>query len=267
VRHHQTEFLRRYYETEFFDFESTRDYLQDIFTVSRMAAFAQLLPRSLSKQPWLDVGCGFGYGLQELHSRGAYPIVGVDLSSRFLTAAGARNSESETLSLCQGDALSLPFPSLSFEGVIGLEVIEHTQSFSCAVGEICRVARKYVILSFPTDYDWLYTRCHIVTNPFSDISIEDAVANHVGHISVPKLKSVISQLVSHGFEVETFTSLYSLIPPPFKLGFHYPALCSPLRLAYRLAVKVDHWIGQFRPLRGRGLSIVIRARRCAPYII
>jgi ubiquinone/menaquinone biosynthesis C-methylase UbiE len=253
--------LRKYYDTEFFDFECSRGYLEDIFTLSRLRAVADVLPERLHRKPWLEVGCGFGYGLKRLCSNDAYPCVGLDLSMRFLTEARRVAIPSDSRSFCQGDVLSLPFRSASFEGVLALEVIEHTLDVPRALDEICRVARDYVILSFPTDYDWLYTRLGLAENPYIGISFDEALHRHVGHIAVPTLQSVIERLVCNKFAVEALRSLYSVVPPPFKLGFHYPDLRKPWRALYRVAVAVDHWLSRFPPLRGRGLGNVVVARR------
>ena len=251
--------LRAYYEGEFFEFESTRGYLDDIFTSSRLKAVWEALPPGPYRRPWLDVGCGFGYGLARLHSLHASPCVGVDISMRFLEAA--RSIACGGCSLCQADILSLPFESGVFQGVLALEVIEHALDVSAAIDELCRVSGDFLFLSFPTDHDWLYSKLGIVLNPYVGLSFEDALHDHVGHISVPTLHFVVERLSRNGFAIEQLKSLYSVVPPPFKLGFHYPDVKRIWQILYRWFVAVDHWLGRFPPLRGRGLSVVVVARR------
>jgi len=251
--------LRAYYETEFFEVESTRGYLDDIFTASRLKAVWKTLPQGPYGHPWLDAGCGFGYGLVRLHSLHASPCVGVDLSMRFLKEADC--IVGGTCSLCQADMLSLPFKSGVFQGVLALEVIEHALDVSAAIDELCRVSGDFLFLSFPTDHDWLYSKLRIVRNPYLGLSFEDALHDHVGHISVPTLKFVMERLSRNGFVIEQLTSLYSVVPPPFKLGFHYPDSKRIWQILYRACVVVDHWLGRFPPFRGRGLSTVVVAKR------
>ena len=251
--------LRAYYETDFFNFECTRGYLDDIFTVSRLEAVWKALPQGPYGHPWLDVGCGFGYSLKRLLSLHAFPCVGVDLSMRFLKEA--RRIVYRTRSLCQADILSLPFKSEAFQGVLALEVVEHALDVSAAIDELCRVSWDYLFLSFPTDHDWLYSRLRIFKNPYVGLSFEEALHDHIGHISVPTLRFVMECLSRNGFAIETLKSLYSVAPPPFKLGFHYPDLKPIWRIFYRVVVLLDHWLGRFPPLLGRGLSTVVVARR------
>lgn len=251
--------LRTYYETDFFDFEYSRDYLDDIFTVSRLHAVWKALPKESRGHPWLDVGCGFGYSLKRLNSLNAFPCIGIDLSMRFLKEA--ERVICRTCNLCQADALALPFNSLAFQGVLALEVIEHTLDVSAAIDEICRVSSDYIFLSFPTDYDWLYERWRIFKNPYIGLSFEEALNKHIGHISVPKLRVVKECLSRNGFEIQALKSLYSILPPPFKLGFHYPDLKRTWRIFYNLIVLLDHWLGRFPPFRGHGLNTVVVARR------
>jgi hypothetical protein len=60
--------LRAYYEGESFEFESTRGWLDDIFTASRLTIVWKALPPGSYGHPWLDVGCGFGYSVPRHNS-------------------------------------------------------------------------------------------------------------------------------------------------------------------------------------------------------
>lgn len=93
----------------------------------------------------LDLGCGQGWYLAELHTRG-YAVDGTDYSTGQLDkvrgnlAAGARD---RTL-LVKADAQALPFPDGSYDFVYGINAIHHILSPDAqqrALREIVRVLR------------------------------------------------------------------------------------------------------------------------------
>lgn len=47
----------------------------------------------------------------------------------------------------------LPFGNEEFYTVVALDVLEHTNNFHFAFTELCRVSRRYVIISLPNAYD------------------------------------------------------------------------------------------------------------------
>lgn len=47
----------------------------------------------------------------------------------------------------------LPFANESFDVVLALDVLEHTDKIHKAFGELCRVARQYVVVTLPNGYD------------------------------------------------------------------------------------------------------------------
>ena len=49
--------------------------------------------------------------------------------------------------------LRLPFRDSKFDTVIALDVLEHTENIYKAFGEICRVARRYVLITMPNGLD------------------------------------------------------------------------------------------------------------------
>ena len=52
-----------------------------------------------------------------------------------------------------GDVARLPFGNKSFNTVVGLDVLEHTDDIYKAFHELCRVARKYVSICLPNAYE------------------------------------------------------------------------------------------------------------------
>ncbi|MBM3151720.1 MAG: class I SAM-dependent methyltransferase [Chloroflexi bacterium] len=76
--------------------------------------------RLLDPQPGeraLEIGPGTGHGLVWLSQSGIRPV-GLDLSAGMLAQARAAGKRSRTQAdLCQGDALSLPFPNFTFHAI------------------------------------------------------------------------------------------------------------------------------------------------------
>jgi hypothetical protein len=47
----------------------------------------------------------------------------------------------------------LPFRNQEFYSVVALDVLEHTDNIYGAFGELCRIAQKYVVITFPNAYE------------------------------------------------------------------------------------------------------------------
>jgi len=117
-----------------------------------MAAFAPLGAdgHSLSGCSVVDVGTGTGRAAIGLARAGA-SVVGVDASSEMLDVARERAATAGVaLQFEVGDAHALPFPSAHFDGAVSLRVLMHTPDWARCVGELCRVARRRVVVDFPS---------------------------------------------------------------------------------------------------------------------
>jgi len=89
----------------------------------------------------LDVACGSGYGthyLSQIAMSGH--VYGVDASTDALKQAD-RYKDRDNLEYIPGDALSLPFPDVTFDVVVSFETIEHLEDFHAFLAEIKRVLR------------------------------------------------------------------------------------------------------------------------------
>jgi ubiquinone/menaquinone biosynthesis C-methylase UbiE len=97
----------------------------------------------------LDVGTGTGRAALALARRGAL-VTGID-ASREMLAVAARRAESERLAVtfALGDAHALAFPDRAFDAVVCLRVIMHTPDWRRVVHELCRVARRQVVIDYP----------------------------------------------------------------------------------------------------------------------
>jgi ubiquinone/menaquinone biosynthesis C-methylase UbiE len=94
----------------------------------------------------IDIGCGEGTFLNMLARLGRIStIVGVDVSYVALKYVEGQKIRASTE--------ELPFENESFDLVTCLEVLEHLkqEAFIRAVGEIKRVAKRYIIVSVPNE--------------------------------------------------------------------------------------------------------------------
>ncbi len=100
----------------------------------------------------LDAGCGEGVISLLLAERGI-ASTGVDLSLPNVERAQAeaeKRGVGNLASFVVGDAEHLPFPDKSFDIVISSHVLEHLPDFDRGWQELCRVARRRIIVALPT---------------------------------------------------------------------------------------------------------------------
>lgn len=103
----------------------------------------------------LDAGCGEG-SIGLLLAKKGIASTGVDLSTPNIQRAQqeAKALGYEHLTNFQvGDAEHLPFPDKSFDVVVSSHVLEHLPHFDAGFQELCRVARKRVIVALPTGFN------------------------------------------------------------------------------------------------------------------
>lgn len=103
----------------------------------------------------LDVGTCFGFfPLLVQWSDPQLDVVALDVSEPILELAReAARHHARTVTFVCGDACSLPFAARSFDTVTALHVLEHLSppSASRALHEMCRVARRRVIVAVPLE--------------------------------------------------------------------------------------------------------------------
>ena len=133
----------------------------------------------------LDVGCGAGATSRWLLDRG-HDACGVDSSPASLEHAA---DLVPAASLYRGDADALPFADDSFDGVLLLDLLEHTDDLA-ALAEARRVVRPggWVLVSVPA-YQWLW-------------SFRDADAGHLRRYSRRGLEDIVRR---SGLDVERVT--------------------------------------------------------------
>jgi SAM-dependent methyltransferase len=101
----------------------------------------------------LEIGCSSGY-LTHLFSNKSHAIVGVDMNRAALTKAHQRCAR---IPVACADAEHLPFADDSFDAIVMLEVIEHTNSDVAAITELRRVLKPGGVLILSTPHAGLFS--------------------------------------------------------------------------------------------------------------
>lgn len=97
----------------------------------------------------LDVGTGTGRAALALARRGAR-VTGIDASGEMLAVAERRAADAGlAVTFVRGDVHALGFPGRSFDAVVCLRVLMHAPQWRRALSELCRVARRQVVLDYP----------------------------------------------------------------------------------------------------------------------
>jgi ubiquinone/menaquinone biosynthesis C-methylase UbiE len=111
--------------------------------------------RGLVPAEVLDIGSGRGAFLWPLLD--AFPTVPITafdrLEYRVTDIRAVADGGIANLRAVQGDATELPFEDAQFDVVTLLEVLEHIPDTMRALQEVCRVARRAVLLSVPSKAD------------------------------------------------------------------------------------------------------------------
>lgn len=100
----------------------------------------------------LEVGCGEGHLTNHIRTEvGIDNIEALDRSNNILHIA---HLSYPSISFVTGSIYHLPYPNHSKDLVIACELLEHLKEPNKALSEICRVAKKYIILSVPREPLW-----------------------------------------------------------------------------------------------------------------
>lgn len=123
--------------------------LEDYLIYLKHIALYKFVRSFCERKRVLDLGCGEGYGSDEL-SRGAHWVVAADYSWETVAHARAKYTQ-PNIAFVVCDAQQLPFVDNTFDMVISFEVIEHIPIVPHYLREIRRVAiaTGYAILSTP----------------------------------------------------------------------------------------------------------------------
>ena len=148
-------------------------FLSEIFKKNRIMTFA-------------DVGCAEGLYVKYIASihDGTF-CIGADIARTYIKKA-KRNSKRLNTDYIVCDIENLPFKADSIDVVLCSEVLEHVYNYHESLAELCRVGKKYLVISFP-GHSYLYKIIskikpmkRFVTNLMPD----------VGHVSEVEVREV-----------------------------------------------------------------------------
>ena len=135
----------------------------------------------------LDIGSGRGAFLWPLLD--AFPGLSVTaldtLDYRVADIQAVHDGGVVCLSAVHGDATQLPFDNAQFDVVTLLEVLEHIPDTVVALSEVCRVARRFVVLSVPSKLDNNPEHIHLFGAAQLDIVLHRIGVGNVSFTYVP----------------------------------------------------------------------------------
>jgi ubiquinone/menaquinone biosynthesis C-methylase UbiE len=109
---------------------------------------ADMLPLLRKNARLLEVGCGGGQVAAAIvRKRRDVTVTGLDLShSQVARAAQRARGLGERLRFVRGDALDLPFPDRSFDGVLSIASVKHWPDMERGLRECVRLLRRGGVL-------------------------------------------------------------------------------------------------------------------------
>jgi 2-polyprenyl-6-hydroxyphenyl methylase/3-demethylubiquinone-9 3-methyltransferase len=144
----------------------------------------------------LDVGCGAGFLSNDLAARGA-EVTGIDTAKDALAVAHEHDASGRARYV-EGDALSLPFESGSFDAVCAMDFLEHVERPERAIAEASRVLVPGGLFFFHTFNRSALSWLVIIKG------VEWFVQNAPPHMHVLRLflkpEEVRAACLAHGFE-------------------------------------------------------------------
>ena len=133
----------------------------------------------------LEVGCGLGESslrLNEMLIDSHFEVSEYDKNYVSIL----KNSDFK-LKITNETVYDLQHSDNSFDLVIMLEVLEHLEDYQKAIGELCRVSSKYVLISVPNEPLWRtlnFLRGKYIGN-FGN------TPGHINHFNVKSLKKIL----------------------------------------------------------------------------
>ena len=115
--------------------------------INRFLGVLTALVDPLEVRSVLDAGCGEGFVLNMLlQHRPTMNVIGIDIDREAIQRGRKLFPD---MPFQVADVLELPHPDDSFDLVVCTEVLEHLADPQTALHEICRVSRRYCLLSVP----------------------------------------------------------------------------------------------------------------------
>jgi 2-polyprenyl-3-methyl-5-hydroxy-6-metoxy-1,4-benzoquinol methylase len=134
----------------------------------------------------LDVGCGTGFNVEYLQTRGHSRVMGLDFSAEALTFCRSRNL---TNCVC-GDATRIPLRQETFDVIMAWDMIEHLEDDRQALREFARLLRHGgSVIIFAPAFNFLW-------------GLQDEVSHHRRRYTAGELRQ---KLKAAGLSVKKLT--------------------------------------------------------------
>jgi SAM-dependent methyltransferase len=148
-------------------------FLSEIFKKNQIMTFA-------------DVGCAEGLYVKYVSSVHKETFcIGVDIGRTFVEKAKDSGKMLNTeYVIC--DVRNLPFKDGSIDSVLCSEVLEHIHDYRKSLAELFRVAKKYLVISFP-GHSYIY---EVISKIKPLKRIADNLVLDVGHVSDVKVSDI-----------------------------------------------------------------------------
>jgi ubiquinone/menaquinone biosynthesis C-methylase UbiE len=167
----------------------------------------------------LDAGCGEGIDLASIAFSKLVTAIGVELSNGGIAATSARIAGLPRARLIQGNVLSLPFASATFDGAYSYGVVHHTIDPEGAVREIARVLKPGAPLLLYV-YEDFSTRALSARMALAAINVFRGVVAAMSPANIRRFCALIAPLV---YATCTWPSKHF----QFAKSFPYPATQNP----------------------------------------
>lgn len=155
--------------------------------------------RGLHPTDLLDIGSGRGVFLWPLLD--AFPTLSVTcvdlLAYRVADLQAVHEGGVRHLTALHADATDLPFTERSFDVVTMLEVLEHIPDTRSAVAEVCRVARRFVLLSVPSKKDDNPEHIHFFKQQQLRVLLSEQGVTHVNFVYVLNHLIALARIEEH----------------------------------------------------------------------
>jgi SAM-dependent methyltransferase len=127
-----------------------------------LASVTELLGRDATLRTLVDVGCGRGDFLLDLHAAcpGLAELWGTDFSPEMLALAAADARGLARVRFREADLLAMPFPAARFDVTVCVNVLHHVhgRDQAHALVELGRITRRYLVLEIKNAANPYYRR-------------------------------------------------------------------------------------------------------------
>jgi hypothetical protein len=156
-------------------------FLSEIFEKNQIMTFA-------------DIGCAEGLYVKYVCSiHNETFCIGVDIARTFVEKAKG-NGKMLNTEYVMCDVRNLPFKDNSIDLLLCSEVLEHIYDYRKSLAELFRVAKKYLVISFP-GHSYIY---EVISKIKPLKKIADNLVLDVGHVSDVKVSDVQELLKGKG---------------------------------------------------------------------